>query len=154
MDSGGIKMSLVDDAIKAYTKDQLEIKEDIEKENKKFIEDGINNIREKFGDNLKVEVISDHGLTGVVFLVEGLKMRLKRYQGYYNIYLVQTCPKCKIEYEEHIISLKDIGKALQEGHASYDCEKILKDREPVKELTTEEKLLDALRTFILEINSS
>lgn len=143
-------MSLMEDAIKAYTKDQLEIKEEEEKGKKEFIEDGIKDIRERFGDNLKVEVTSDHGLTDVIFLVEGLKMRLKRSRGYNNIYLVQICPKCGTEYEEHIVSLKDIGKALQEGHASYDCEKILKEREPVKELTTEEKLLDALRTFIRE----
>ena len=143
-------MSLADDAIKAHAKDQLELKESEEIEKKKFIEDGIKNIREKFGDNLKVEVISDHGLTDIAFLVEGLKMRLKRSQGYYNIYLVQKCPKCGTEYEDHIVNLKNIGKALQEGHSSYDCEKILKEREPVKDWTTEEKLVDALRTFVRE----
>lgn len=142
-------MSLIDDAVKAHAKDQLESKEAEEKETKKFIEDGIQNIRDRFGDNLNIEVISDKEV-GIAFLVDGLKMRLRKSQGYYNIYLVQTCPKCGTEYEDHIINLKNIGKAIQEGHASYDCEKILKEREPVKELTTEERLIGALRTFVRE----
>mgnify|MGYP003395087827 CR=1 FL=1 len=142
-------MSLKDDAMQTYAKDQLESKEEEEKEKKKFIEDGLQNIRDRFGDSLKIEVISDKEV-GVAFLVDGLKMRLRRHQGYYNIYLVQTCQKCGTEYEGHIMSLKNIGKAIQEGHASYDCEKILKEKEPVKELTTDEKLIEALRTFVRE----
>ena len=145
-------MSLIDDAIQAHAKDQLENKELEEKEKKKYIEDCIQDIRDKLGDNLKIEVISDKE-GGITFLVDGLKMRLRKSQGYYNIYLVQTCPKCGTEYTEHIVNLKNIGKAIQEGHASYDCEKILKERESVKEPTTEEKLIEALRTFIRE-NSS
>lgn len=145
-------MSLLDDAVKAYAKDQLEIKEAEEKEKKKLIDGVIQSIRERFGDNLKIELISDK--EGVTFLVDGLlKMRARRSRGYYNIYLVQKCPKCDTEYEDHIVNLKNIGKALQEGHASYDCEKILKEKKEVKELTTEEKLVDVLRTFIRE-NSS
>lgn len=142
-------MSLIEDAIQAHAKGQLENKEEEEKEKKKYIEDCIQNIKDRFGDNLKIEVISDKDI-GVAFLVDGLKMRLRKYQGYYNISLVQTCPKCGTEYEEHIINLKNIGKALQEGHASYDCNKILKERESVKEPTTEEKLIDALRNFVYE----
>lgn len=140
-------MSLIDDAIKAYANDQLENKEEGEKEKKKFIEDSIQNIRDRFGDNLKIEVISDKE-GGVAFLVDGLKMRLRKSQGYYNIFLVQKCPKCDTEFEDHIINLKNIGKAIQEGHTSYDCEKI--EREPVKELTTDERLIEALRTFVRE----
>lgn len=142
-------MSLMNDAIQAYAKDQLENKEADEKEKKKFIEDGLQNIRDRFGDNIKIEVISDKE-GGTAFLVDGLKMRLRKYQGYYNIYLVQKCPKCDTEYEDHIINLKNIGKAIQGGHAPYDCEEILKEREPVKELTTDEKLIEALRTFVHE----
>lgn len=145
-------MSLIDDAIQAHTKDQLENKELEEKEKKKYIEDCIQNIKDRFGDNLKIEVISDKE-RGVAFLVDELKMRLRKSQGYYNIYLVQKCPKCDTEFEDHIINLKNIGKTLQEGHALYDCNKILKERESVKEPTTEEKLIEDLRTFIRE-NSS
>lgn len=139
----------MEDAIKAYEKDQLENKETEEKEEKKYIEDCIQNIRERFGDDLNIEVIYDKE-DSIAFSVDGLKMRLRKYQGYYNISLVQTCQKCGTEFEDHIINLKNIGKALQEGHVSYDCEKILKEREPVKELTTDEKLIEALRTFIRE----
>jgi len=142
-------MSLIDDAVQAHAKDQLENKELEEKEKKKFIEDCLQNIRDRFGDNLKIEVISDKE-GGIAFLVDGLKMRLRKSQGYYNIYLVQTCPKCDTEYEGHIINLKNIGKALQEGHVSYDCEKILKEGESIKEFTTDEKLIVALRTFVRE----
>jgi len=146
-------MSLIDDAIQAYAKDQLENKEDEEEEKKKFIEGGLQIIRDRFGDNLKIEVIPDKE-DGIIFFVDGLKMGVKRYQGYYNIFLVQKCPKCDTEYEDHIINLKNIGKAIQEGHTSYDCEKILKEREPIKELTTDEKLIEelieVLRTFIRE----
>lgn len=142
-------MSLIDDAIQAHTKDQLENKEGEEKEKKKFIEDCIQNIKDRFGDNLKIEVISDKE-DGVAFLVDGLKMRLRRHQGLYNISLVQKCPKCDTEYENHIVNLKNIGKAIQEGHNTYDCEKILKERELVKEFTTDEKLILALRTFVRE----
>src|SRR3990167_2876031 len=142
-------MSLIDDAKQAYAKDQLENKEEKEQEKKKFIEDGLQNIRDRFGDNLKIEVISDKE-DGIAFLVDGLKMRLRKSQGYYDTYLVQKCPKCDTEYEEHIINLKNMGKAIQEGHVSYDCGKILKDREQVKEFTTDEKLILALRTFVRE----
>lgn len=142
-------MGLKDDAIQAYAKDQLENKEAEEKEKKKFIEDGLQNIRDRFGDNLKIDVISDKE-GGIAFLVEGLKMRVRRSQGYYDVYLVQKCPKCDTEYEDHIINLKNIGKALQEGHSSYECEKILKERDKVKEFTTDEKLILALRTFVRE----
>lgn len=142
-------MSLIDDAMKAHAKDQLESKENKEKEKKKLVEDAIEDIKDKFGDNLNIEVISDKE-GGMAFLVDGLKMRVKRYHGYYTIYLVQMCQKCGTEYEDHIINLKNIGKAIQEGHNSYDCEKILKEKEQVKELTTEKKLIDALRTFIHE----
>lgn len=141
-------MGLKEDAMDVYAKDQLENKEEEEKEKKKFIEDGVQNIRDRFGDNLKIEVSDKED--DIVFLVDGLKMRLRKAQGYYSIYLVQKCLRCDTEYEEHIINLKNIGKALQKGHASYDCEKILKEREPVKELTTEERLIDALRTFVRE----
>lgn len=142
----------MEDAIQAYAEDQLENKEAEEKEKKRFIEDGIRSIREKFGDNLKIEVIFDkEGY--VAFLVDGLKMRVRRHQGYHNTFLVQTCPKCGAEYEDHIVNIKNIGKAIMEGHSAYDCEKILKEREPVKELTTDEKLIDVLRTFVRE-NSS
>jgi hypothetical protein len=142
-------MSLIEDAKQAYTKDQLENKEDKEKDIKKFIEDSIQCIKEKFGDNLNIEVISEKD-DNIAFLVDGLKMRVRRSQGYYSIYLVQICQKCCTEYEDIIINLKNIGKAIQEGHTSYDCKKILKEREPVKELTTEEKLIDALRAFVQE----
>lgn len=142
-------MGLKDDAIQAYAKDQLENKEAEEKEKKKFIEDGLQNIRDRFGDNLKIDVISDKE-GGIAFLVEGLKMRVRRSQGYYDVYLVQKCPKCDTEYEDNIINLKNIGKALQEGHSSYECEKILKERDKVKEFTTDEKLILALRTFVRE----
>ena len=145
-------MSLVDDAIQAYAKDRLANKESEEKEKKKLIEDGIQNIKDRFGDNLKIDVTSDKD-GDVIFLVDGIKMKVRRYQGYYNIHLVQTCPKCKEEYTDTVISLKDIGKLLKEGHNSLDCEKVLKAKEPVKEWTTEEKLIEALRTFIRE-NSS
>ena len=144
-------MSLVDDAIQAYEKEQLVNKQNEEKEREKLIEDGIQNIKERFGDNLKIDVESDKD--GVVFLVDGLKMKVMRSQGYYNIYLVQTCPTCHEEYADNVIGLKDIGKLLKQGHNSYDCEKALKAKEPVKEWTTDEKLLDALKTFIRE-NSS
>lgn len=140
-------MSLVEDAKQAYVKDQLEDKKDKERETIKFVEDGLQNIKERFGDNLNIDVVSDK--EGIAFLVDGLKMRVRKSQGYYSIYLVQICPKCNTEYEDIIINLKTIGKSLQEGHTSYECEKILKDRE-VKELTTEEKLVDALRNFIQE----
>jgi homospermidine synthase len=142
-------MSLIEDAKQAYAKDQLEINEDKEKEIKKFVEDGIQCIKEKFGDNLNIDVISDKE-GDIVFLVDGLKMRVRRSQGYYSIYLVQICPKCGAEYEDIIINLKNIGRAIQEGHTWYDCEKILKEKGPVKELTTEEKLIEALRTFVQE----
>lgn len=142
-------MSLTDDAKQAYAKDQLQSKETEEKEKKEFVEGGIQNIREKFGDNLKIEVISDKEC-GTAFLVDGLKMRMRRTRGYYNIYLVQKCPKCDTEYEEHITNLKNIGKALHDGHASYDCEKILKEREHAEEWTTDERLIEALRTFVRE----
>lgn len=144
-------MSLVDDAIQAYNKDQLEIRQNEEKEKNKFIKDSIEVIKERFGNDLKIDIISDK--YGIAFLVDGLKIRVRRTQGYYSIYLIQTCPKCGTEYEYNIINLKNIGKALHEGHNLYECEKILKDRESVKELTTEEKLIEALRTFIRE-NSS
>ncbi len=142
-------MSLKDDAMQAHAKGQLESKEEEEKEKKKYIEDCLQNIRDRFGDNLKIEMIPDKE-GGIAFLVDGLKMRLRRHQGYYNISLVQTCQKCGTEYEEHIVNLKNIGKALQEGHDSYNCERILKEREPVKELTTDEKLILALRAFVRE----
>jgi len=142
-------MSLADDAIQAHIKDQLKSKEDEEKEKNKFIEDCTQNIRDRFGDNVEIEVISDKEY-GTTFLVDELKMRLRKHQGYYNIYIVQTCPKCDTEFESHIINLKNIGKAIQDGHASYDCEKILKEKELVKELTTDEKLIEALRTFVRE----
>lgn len=142
-------MSLMEDAIQAHAKDQLENKELEEKETKKYIEDCLQNIKDRFGDNLKIEMISDKE-GGIAFLVDGLKMRLRKSQGYYNIYLVQTCQKCGTEYEEHVVNLKNIGKALQEGHDSYNCERILKEREPVKELTTDEKLIEALRDFVRE----
>lgn len=145
-------MSLMEDAIQAHAKDQLENKELEEKEKKKYIEDCLQNIRDRFGDNLKIEMISDKE-GSIAFLVDGLKMRLRRHQGYYNISLVQTCQKCGTEYEEHVVNLKNIGKAIQEGHNTYDCEKILKERESVKEPTAEEKLIEALRAFIRE-NSS
>ena len=145
-------MSLKDDAMQAHAKGQLESKEEEEKEKKKYIEDCLQNIKDRFGDNLKIEMISDKE-GGIAFLVDGLKMRLRKSQGYYNIYLIQTCQKCGTEFEDHVINLKNIGNALQDGHASYECEKILKEREPVKELTTDEKLIEALRTFIRE-NSS
>ena len=142
-------MGLMEDAIQAYINDQLENKEVEEKEKKKLIDDGIQSIKEKFGDDLKIGVISEKE-GSVAFIVDGLKMKARKHQGYYNIYLVQTCPKCGAEYENHIINIKNIGKAIHDGHHSYDCEKILKEREPVKELTTDEKLLDVLKTFIRE----
>lgn len=145
-------MSLVEDAIDAYEKSRLENKENEDKEKKEFIEDGIKTIKDKFGDNLKIDVTSDKD-GDVIFIIDGLKMKLRKYHGYYNIYLVQTCPKCGKEYVELIINLRDIGKLIKEGHCSFDCEKALKDKEPVKEWTTDEKLLDALKTFIRE-NSS
>lgn len=142
-------MSLIEDAIQAYAKDQLENDEIEEKEKKKLIKDGIQTIKDKFGNNLKIDVISDKG-GGVAFIVDGLKMRVRRHHGYYNIYLVQTCPKCGTEYEEHIINLKNIGQALHEGHDSFDCKEILNKKEQTKEWTTDEKFLDALKTFIRE----
>ncbi len=142
-------MSLVSDAIQAHAKDQLEKKEEEEKERKKYIEDCIQNIKDRFGDNLEIEIMTDKE-DGIAFLVDGLKMRLRKSQGYYNIFLVQRCQKCDTEFEDHIINLKNIGKSLLEGHASYDCGKILKERESVKELTTDEKLIVSFRAFVQE----
>lgn len=145
-------MSLRSDAIKAYMKNQLEDKITIEKEKKRWIEYGIKHIKENFGDSLEIETVSGKD-GGVIFIVDGLKMRLRRYQGYCHTYLIQTCPKCGADYESNIISLVNIGMALQEGHDSYDCENVLKGREPVKELTTDERLIEVLRAFVRE-NSS
>ena len=66
--------------------------------------------------------------------------------------MVQTCPKRNEEYVDTVTSLRDIGRLIQEGHNAFDCENILKEKEP-KEWTTEEKLIEDLRTFIRE-NSS
>ena len=142
-------MSLVDDAFQAYEKSILADKESEEKEKKKLIEDGLQNIKDRFGDNLKIDVTSDKD-RDVVFLVDGLKMKVRKSQGYYNIYLLQTCPKCKEDYADTVISLKDIGKLLREGHNTFDCDKILKSKEPVKELNTDERLIQALKVFIYE----
>ena len=73
-------MSLAQDAIQAHAKDQLENKELEEKEKKKYIEDCLQNIKDRFGDNLKIEMISDKE-GGIAFLVDELKMRLKKHQG-------------------------------------------------------------------------
>jgi hypothetical protein len=142
-------MGLIEDAENVYAKEQLEDKKQTEIENRKFIKDAIDSIKDKFGENLNIDVIEDKE-SGVAFMVDGLKMIVRKSQGYYSIYLVQKCPKCGTEYENIIVSLKTLGKALKTGHVPYECDKILKDREPVKELTTEEKLIETLRDFIHE----
>lgn len=146
-------MSLTDDAIKTYEKRQQDEKINKEKGMKKFIEDGKNTIESLFGQNLKIEVIEDvnnFGDKGTAFLVDGLKMRVRRGRGYYEIYLVQKCQRCDSEFEEHVINIESIGKALKDGHSKIECDNALEAKKPKVIQTTEERLVEVLRDFIAE----
>lgn len=145
-------MMLADDAVQAYTQEQLISTKNREEETKKDIEEFIKAIKERFGDKFDIETLFEGG--DIFFFIDGLKMRVARSQGYHDIYLVQKCSKCGIEYEDQIINLRDIGKSLQEGHSSYECGRVLEEKSQKKEPTTGEKLLDALRQFILENGES
>lgn len=142
-------MGLIEDAIAEYEKYKEKVRKNQEEERKKSIDEGIQTIKEKFGDKIEIDVIVENDY--VSFLVDGLKMRTGRTIGYCrDIYLVQKCPKCGEEYMESVVSLTDIGKILKEGHGSYDCKRIMELKSVKKEMNTDERLLDALRNFIHE----
>lgn len=146
-------MSLTDEAIKAYEKRQLNEKENTEKERKKFIEGVKKTIESLFGQNLKIETIEEINNIGdksTAFLVDGLKMRGRRGRGYYEIYLVQKCQRCGSEFDEHVINIESIGKALKDGHSKIECDNALVAKKPKVIQTTEERLVEVLRDFIAE----
>lgn len=142
-------MSLKDQAIEAYEKRQLNENENTEKERKKFIEGVKNTIESLFGQNLKIEIIEEINNFGeIAFLVDGLKMRGRRGRGYYEIYLVQKCQICNSEFEEHVVNIENIGKALKDGHSKIECDRVLESKKPKVIQTTEERLVEVLRDFI------
>lgn len=142
-------MGLKEDAIAEYEKDKETTRKNQEEERKRAIDEGIQTIKEKFGENLNIETSIEND--DISFLVDGLKMKVGRSDGYYSvIYLVQKCQKCGEEFMENIINLRDIGKILKEGHKSYDCERVIELKAVKKELNTDERLLEALRNFIYE----
>ncbi len=146
-------MSLTDDAIKTYEKRQLNEKENAEKERKKFIEGGKNTIESLFGQNLKIDIIEDidnFGDKSTAFLVDGLKMRVRRGRGYYEVFLVQKCQVCGSEFEEHVINIENIGRALKDGHPKIQCDNVLEAKKPKVIQTTEERLVEVLRDFVAE----
>jgi len=149
-------MGLKEKAIGAYEEEKELIKESNIKEAETFAENALISLREILGDecgNIKI-VVKRPGSTS--FRVDGISFRVTSSQGYSDISVIKKCPICETESTFRVSNLKDIGRALVEPHHKYDCDRMLEikkqmdDEKNGKIISTEERLLAALRDFIQE----
>ena len=149
-------MALKEKAIDAYNKRKIQTEAENLQEAENFYEGALKALKERLGDNYANIQVLKKDIGDTIFDVDGIRMGVAKSQGYYDIYIIQKCQKCGEEFSKNITSLndpekvlEDIGKILQGKHDEYDCNKFLEAKQPKKEPTTEEKLLDAFKQFIL-----
>lgn len=149
-------MSLKEKAIEEYEREKALIKESNLKEAENFAEKALKALKDILGDecgDIKI-IVKQPGATS--FRVDGMLFRVTTSQGYHETNVVKKCPICETETTVRVLTLKDIGKALVEPHSKYDCDRMLEIKKELEDdksgivLSTEARLLEALRDFIKE----
>lgn len=149
-------MSLKEEAIEAYEKEKELIKESNLREAEKFAEKALHSLRDIIGNeygNMEI-VVKQPGATS--FSVDGILFRVTSSHGYNEISVVKKCPICETVDTVRILNIKDIGKALVEPHSKYDCDRMLEIKKESDDgkngviLSTEARLLEAMRDFVME----
>lgn len=153
-------MNLKERAIKEYEKEKVLIEESNAREAEKFAENALKALTDIIGEHGNIVIVVDKQPYCTAFNIGEMLFRVSTSESYYVIYMIKKCPICESDISTRICDLKDIGKALVEPHSKYDCDQAIKISEKLKkmkdghgrecELSTNEKLLEALRDFLLE----
>jgi len=146
-------MGLKERAVEVHKKEKEREREENVQKAEQFIVQAKEILKERIGDEFTAQVISKEP-TMTIFEVDGIKFRVN----VHGVQIIKKCQKCGTEYYEDLMHyfgdqekvLQNIGKILSEPHNDYDCRRILEEKEGKKELTADEKLLQALKDFIQE----
>lgn len=94
------------------------------------------------------------------FSVDDMLFRVSSSEYYYVITIIRKCSTCGSDFSTRILDLRDIGRSFIEPHFKYDCDQALKTKERLEKmkrenadgdvLSTEERLLAALKDFVAE----
>lgn len=160
LDKGDVNVNLKERAIKEYEKEKVLIEESNAREAEKFAEKALKALTDIIGEQGNIVTVVDKQPYCTNFSVDGMLFRVSTSESYDVIYMIRKCPICESDISIRICDLKDIGEALVESHSKYDCDQAIKTSERLKkmkdghghecELDTNEKLLEALRDFLLE----
>lgn len=149
-------MSLKSKAIEAYKKRKVENDEIEKKEAEKFCTIALEALKEQFGNDIdisKVGVVEKYPGMIIVIVYEDIKIRITRSQGYYHFVMVKKCNECGGEYVDDVRKIEDIGQFLMAKHNQQDCEKIQKEKMEAKAPDSGERLIEALKDFVYELQA-
>lgn len=162
---GDTNMDLKERAIDEYKKEQKLTKENNEKVAEIFADKAVYALQDIIGVR-RVDIHTvDKQCYFASFLVDDMLFRVNTSEGYYIINMSRRCDVCGADVNTRITSIKDIGEALVKPHDKFSCDQYLKEKERLerikmemtqmenedgKVLSTDERLLEALKDFILE----
>lgn len=146
-------MGLKERAIKAYKKEIERETEENLRQTEDFAVQAEEILRKRVGDEFAIQTISKDP-SATIFDIDGITFRVTIGE----VCIIKKCQKCGTEYYEDLMHnfgdqekiFQSIGKILSEPHNDYDCRRALEVKEGKKEPTTDEKLLQILKDFILE----
>lgn len=147
-------MDLTERTITEYKKEKKLLEErrikDVEIFADKALEELQNIIGVKCADITTVE----KQLCSTSFMVDDLLFYVYKSECYYVVTMIKKCPICGTNISDRVLNLKDIGRMLVEPHNKYECDRAIgikmdNDRNG-KVLSTEERLLVALKDFVQE----
>jgi hypothetical protein len=146
-------MGLKEKAFDAYKRDRELIDESNIKEAENFAIKSLERLREVLGNDEDIITV-DKQPGATTFSVDGILFRVNSSDGYHVVNVVKKCSVCGTDNIAGVLDIKDIGRALAEPHSKYDCDRMLEIKKSNesgdKVLSTEERLLEALREFIRE----
>jgi len=149
-------MGLKEKAVEAYETDKELTKKSIEKEAEIFAEKALKSLKDILGEECGNIEIVDKQPGATSFRVDGILFEVCASQGYPFVNVIVNCLICGNKINVRVFNIKDIGKALVEPHSKYDCDRALEikkesdDEKNVLVLSTEARLLEALKDFIRE----
>ena len=149
-------MNLKEKAIEVYEKEKELCKESEMREAEKFTEEALKALRDLIGEE-HGDIVTLSKLPGdISFIIDGILFRAGSSNGYPVINMVVKCDVCESEIISRVVYIRDIGRALAEPHSKYDCDQVLRLKKEMEDrkngivLSTEGRLLEALKDFVAE----
>ncbi len=146
-------MDLTDRAIAEYRKEQKLIEDENARTAEAFADKAAYALQDIIDVRRADMIITDKRPYSTSFIVGDVSFQVSASEDYCVVNMIRRCSLCGSDVMSKVLNLKDIGKMLVEPHNKYDCDRVVemkKKEEGVGIMTSEERLLEALKDFIAE----